>query len=330
MSAAVSIIGQCAECCECPEATVEWDSASASLTKCGFEEFGAPSSPPKYYLTSTADGDAGDIPSSTWNNAATTLSNNCTTITYSGTITDSAAVTCSYSGSTAYWAPELFDSDTCNGETRDRYAQLVLQHCPSDTEYPDAQYVYVYSNTSTTVRVWATCGNSNLLTETLSDEYTTDLLKSNTVAALPAYDDDWNDTAGSYANLSSDELTYAIRESRYRIRFKIPKVGFGTCYKLTWVERFTPEGGGDPVDTPRNWQWSSGDVPEDYDPDDPSTYPIAGDGADPYFSLPVPESDGETLIGYYTDPEDPETYVEGYILAECRNCEETGDPIPFI
>lgn len=77
----------------------------------------------------------------------------------------------------------------------------------------------------------------------LSDEYTTNLLKSNTVAAFPAYDDDWNDTAGSFANLSSDELSYAARESRYRHIFPVPKVGSGTCYRLEWVERFIAEAG---------------------------------------------------------------------------------------
>jgi hypothetical protein len=78
---------------------------------------------------------------------------------------------------------------------------------------------------------------------TLSDEYTTADLKSNTVAALPAYDDDWNDTAGSFANLSTDELSYAIRESRYRLRFKIPKVKTGKNLRASWVERFIAEAG---------------------------------------------------------------------------------------
>jgi hypothetical protein len=149
-----------------------------------------------------------------------------------------------------------------------------------------------------------------------SDPYTTAQLKTNTIAALPAYDDDWNDTAGSFANLSTDELTYSIRESRYRLRFKIPKVGFGTCYFATWVERFTPEGGGAVTDTPRNWQWAEGDIPEDYDPSDPDTWPIAGESGNGYFELPVPTADGTTTV------EDIEVF--------CRNCEETGDPLPLI
>lgn len=78
---------------------------------------------------------------------------------------------------------------------------------------------------------------------TLSNEYTNALLKSNTVAALPTYDNDWNDTAGSFANLSTDELTYSIRESRYRLRFKIPITGSGLNFRASWVERFIAEAG---------------------------------------------------------------------------------------
>lgn len=76
-----------------------------------------------------------------------------------------------------------------------------------------------------------------------SNPYTTAQLKINTLAALPTFDDDWNDSAGSFANLSTDELTYSIRESRYRLRFKIPQVRTGKLYRATWVERFIPEAG---------------------------------------------------------------------------------------
>jgi hypothetical protein len=80
-------------------------------------------------------------------------------------------------------------------------------------------------------------------TLTISNEYTTAQLKTITVAALFAYDDDWNDTAGSFANLSTDELSYSIRESRYRLRFKIPQVNTGKHLRASWVERFIAEAG---------------------------------------------------------------------------------------
>jgi hypothetical protein len=80
-------------------------------------------------------------------------------------------------------------------------------------------------------------------TLTISNEYTTAQLKTITVAALSAYDDDWNDSAGSFANLSTDELSYAISESRYRLRFPIPKVNTGKNLRASWVERFIADAG---------------------------------------------------------------------------------------
>jgi hypothetical protein len=81
---------------------------------------------------------------------------------------------------------------------------------------------------------------------TISDLYTTDDLKANTVAALPAYRDGWEASgasAGSFVNLDPEELSYTIRESRYRLRFKIPKVNTGKHLRVSWVERFVPEAG---------------------------------------------------------------------------------------
>lgn len=75
---------------------------------------------------------------------------------------------------------------------------------------------------------------------TLSEEVTLARIRQHTLDSLPAYDNDWNDTAGSFANLSTDELTYSARESRYRIRFKIPPT---SVYRVTWVERFIGEAG---------------------------------------------------------------------------------------
>jgi hypothetical protein len=80
--------------------------------------------------------------------------------------------------------------------------------------------------------------------------------RADLVAAITfsAWDDDWNDTAGSFRNdtafaTSVGELgnvvTFqtAVREARYRLRFKIPQVRTGKLYRATWVERFIPEAG---------------------------------------------------------------------------------------
>jgi hypothetical protein len=80
-------------------------------------------------------------------------------------------------------------------------------------------------------------------TLSISNEYTTAQLKTTTVAALSAYDDSWSETPNSAAYLSTDELTYAIQESRYRVRFPIPKINTAKHLRASWLERFIPETG---------------------------------------------------------------------------------------
>jgi hypothetical protein len=74
-----------------------------------------------------------------------------------------------------------------------------------------------------------------------SSPYTDALLLIVTTSKLDPFDDDWNDTAGSFRNLDGDSL--ALRQSRYRIRLPVPKVRTGKCYRIDWVERFVPEAG---------------------------------------------------------------------------------------
>jgi hypothetical protein len=68
---------------------------------------------------------------------------------------------------------------------------------------------------------------------TLSDEYTTDALKANTLAALGSFPGTWSGTAGSYFNLTTDELTNTIREAKYRFQYTVPS---GSCYRIEWLE----------------------------------------------------------------------------------------------
>jgi len=337
MSAAGSIIGQCAECCECPTATAEWDSRSASKSK---SDLGYPNAG-KYWGTRTVT-EREDLPADTSNEE---FNGSCpgsdpyriTTQTFTGAGFDRVTVT-NYGGTPTVTASGSFvivfvqtdyeesSYGNCDYSVLKSIRTITDTYTYNattslwDTVRTDRSQIFVPTPSDTTTTTSGTSGTGSggpyTTTTTYSNEITTPVLKTNTVAALPAYDDDWNDTAGSYANLSTDELTYSIRESRYRLRFKIPKVGFGTCYHATWVERFTPEGGGTPTDTPRNWQWAEGDIPDDYDPDDPATYPIAGESGNGYFELPVPAADGTTTV------EDIEVF--------CRNCEEVSNIIPSI
>lgn len=307
MSAAASIIGQCEECCVCPEATVEWDSRSTSLTKCGFcslnEGGGCFSN--KRYFTLTISGYAERFGvGATCDDIISSIDK----FVYSGSCTSSLSGTADANGCGFY---------TTNTQQREIYIGGVL----FSTEALNCG-VLVSSGTSgipvslrTETQLYydgefcALPGSTRLTVSTVhndfSDEYTTATLKTNTVAALPAYDNDWNDTAGSFANLSTDELTYSIRESRYRLRFKIPLIGFGDCYKVTWIERFTPEGGGAPTDTARCDIWD-GTIPPGYDPDNSATWPVLPSASPFYYELPVPSTDGTTTVVS--------------VVAECRDC----------
>lgn len=294
-----SIIGQCPDCCDCPTPTVQWDSRSASKTKCGFpNNTGYPTA---RYRSRTWTGFHRDSINSAPDCAAE--SGFCR-FDYAGS--NDYDEDCVCSGNIT--ATSSMDSTNCTPGT------VINFGCGEPFTWGSAVVVTVTSSTVTTAAGDGICYDQGLyaskltgtVTETKSDEYTTIQLVSNTEAALPAFDDDWNDTAGSLRELTSNQLTYSIRDSRYRFTFPIPRSGVGTCYKIEWIERFTPEEG-DPVDTPMCMIWD-GVTPEGYDPADSDTWPVIGDGTNDYFELPPPEENGETTV------------VE--VVAKCRGCEE--------
>jgi hypothetical protein len=96
-----------------------------------------------------------------------------------------------------------------------------------------------------------------------------------------------------------------VRGTLLVLSFKFPipvvRARLGTCYKITWKKRTTPIGGGAPTDEDLEWQWD-GEIPEDYDPEDSSTWPIS-----PTYYYPTP-ADGGTI-----------SIVD--VLAECSDCE---------
>ena len=91
-------------------------------------------------------------------------------------------------------------------------------------------------------------------TETLSVEYTTAQLKSDTLAALPAYPGTWSGTCSSLQDLSTDELTDTIR--RVKFRFTFPNLTGYQCWGFDYAFRFHPDGGGPVVpilESTYNW-----------------------------------------------------------------------------
>src|SRR5437762_6123992 len=73
----------------------------------------------------------------------------------------------------------------------------------------------------------------------LSDQYTTAMLVSNTVGALPPYPGTFTGDCSAYHWLSDDESSYSIQRFRYKFTFPAATQPF----VIHWVERFTP------------WQW---------------------------------------------------------------------------
>ena len=237
----MSVASQCQECCTCPTSTVEWDSVSASKEKCGafvYNESGGAISGKRFRRVDISGS------SSKWN------SNDCTGfrsshVVFSGySITDDCSKlpsvdACSIKADEKIYGDDgtLIDTVPICGTGARPISESKL---PATTRNETKLY---YDYTCTDLSGFNLESQTSSAHNDLSDEYTTTQLKTNTLAALPAYDNDWNDTAGSFANLSTDELSYSIRESRYRLRFKIPQVRTAKCYRLSWVEQFIPEAG---------------------------------------------------------------------------------------
>lgn len=100
------------------------------------------------------------------------------------------------------------------------------------------------------------------------------MLIANTLSSLPAWGP-LSAFSGGYpgeiasTELSSNEASYSLMDGKYQLAHELPS---GGVYKLTWVERFTPDGGGAPVDTPKQYTWD-GSRPSGYDPNDSTTWP---------------------------------------------------------
>lgn len=247
--------------------------ASASKTKCGFAEYpGYVSTPPKIFLVKTLGG------SNTFEFYDTS---DC-----SGTCNERWIET--YTGAVTYAHPACTTSSTGNLHTEDELPCGI----PFDSDdhavtginsfYPSYLDPTV---TSSTTKSWFGKGcvpqgmtappsvnATGESTESLSSEYTDALLFTDTAAAVPAYSGSFTQgVSTAFNDFSTNHLTLTLRKMEYYLAHKIPLIG--TCYKLEWVERFTPDGGGMPVDTPRSYTWD-GVTPSGYDPNDPDTWPV--------------------------------------------------------
>lgn len=246
-------------CCDCVAATPLFSSYSASRTKQGFPEWVSPSVPPKYYLTNTLSGalvlDETDLP-------------------------DGGTITYTVSGS------QTIDRLTGEGadDTNCEIAEAGYTPGP-DTTYNTAPTTLPCSagtmgldlSESPTVRSYSAAdpGDSGSQNETLSDENTTAQLIADTLADIIQTVGFGTTQLPAFRDLDADELTFSIRRVIYKFRFPVPANGL--CYRLAWTVRTTLDSG--PVtDEEHTFTWDGG-IPEDYDPDDPDTWPTSGEYA---------------------------------------------------
>ncbi len=192
----------------CPTIILTCDGISASKTKCQFDEFGGfESTPPKVYLTQIQVNRCNTVP------AQECIS----TATYD-------PVTCISSGANCTNNASLGCDETCFPNV-----------CPFTFCNPPVA-------TSST---HAQCGGSLPSFETfrsidLSDEYTTDQLILNTIAALPSYPGTFTDSCLASRDLSTNEKTYTI--SRFKPKFTIG-AALGTGLTICYNEHLVPDSG---------------------------------------------------------------------------------------
>lgn len=256
--------------CDVPAPTLKCDSVSASKTKCGFSEFtDAPSTPPKIYRTKSQTGTVnapvytGEVcfmadceeHINTWSGSKTYARSSCSvTDTRKVTVESYYSDTCGDCGNAV---DESWGADEAQPPATDPvedYAQtlwiLDSSYCESVAGYEGYDGPTV-TNTQKTYNIYAGC-SSGTVTVTLSDEYTTAELISDTESALSSYPGTWTGTCSSYRNLPTDETVYSIR--RFKYKFLIPELPEGTtCYRITWKEGGT--------DKSYDWDGSATETP---------------------------------------------------------------------
>ena len=237
---------------DCPGVpTLVCDSIAASKTKCGYEEY-APhiSSPPKLYRTRTW---AGQLRQQDF------AGPDC-----SGPVIGEYQI--DFSGSCTWSIPGCVEPTSgCNytESTGGGPVQECVQPMGNFTAFcaDDPCLTNVISGTRV---CWTGDGNCrsghpaywvlpNGACEELSDEYTTGDLIWYTTGALPSYPGTWAGDCLALRDLAADEMSYSIQRFRYKLQLP-SMVGITTAH-IAWVERFTPAGGGAPIDTPKSYDW---------------------------------------------------------------------------
>ena len=269
--------------------TLACDSVSASKSKCGFQAYDGSAA---YYLTKTVDTNF------TFSQPISESDCGSDTGTYSGSLSandiysvdpSTCETSCAGTGSAESSYTLLYSSVSCSG-TRNMACGFFVGtfheiFCGTDfgvtpwtnldllidgENVPNSQCVAPSGipsiTTTATTKTLSFTGRGDL-SATLSNEYTTDQLKTNVDSALPPYCGVFGcfgrsgcTTAGqgcscsAIYNLSTDETSLTIQRFMAQLSWSDP----GTDAIISWTEHFVPEGGGSPTDTQMTFKFTTG------------------------------------------------------------------------
>jgi hypothetical protein len=241
---------------------------TGTKSKCGYAEF-VPSTPPKYYLRMTGTNlSGGSIALLAYDNAFSSscgqqliqLSGYCeydrTTCAFATqtlNVRDAASGICtncsvgSYDTTTPNCNPGIFGAfPFWNGDVTETFTATTYTVAGTNTRGPGVGGLGVCEG--------QTSGSAEL---TVSNEFTTAQLLSDLDASITL--------AGAFgtcaasdvmASLDVDATESTADGQKGEYKFVMPTLTGHPCYKITWVERFTPAGGGSPVDTAKSYLWN--------------------------------------------------------------------------
>lgn len=219
----------CEECrpnpCDscCPGFTVQYRVRSTTKTKCGFEEFGTPSTPPKIYRTVTFSGQSdyeyhADLTCTSCEDAQRVVFSGSSTFSHPAceeTQTGNAAL---YGNGDCSYAFVENQAITIGDMVSYSFGTILFSYGISSPtlRYVDVSDLSCIPYLGTNSQKFYSTGQ-----EQLSDEYTTAQLFSDTETAVTAASwSEWITTPTSALyDLSTDELTITLRDLEVRVIF---------------------------------------------------------------------------------------------------------------
>ena len=217
-----TVIGECYDCCFCPVAAAETEVRSVTLNKGGF-------------LNNDYDNRRYHALSLTGSVTVCSAPSNCTTSTYSGgRIYDPIAGI--YSGTILLdGAPWWGNSNVSGGS----YPNSVMSAAAPGCTTMGSTQISSTAGGPPACNDWTVSGS---ITATVSAEYTTPEMLADAASMLS--EKPWEYGLQAERTIDEDGLSCTLRELRYRISAAIPHgIGSGTCFSVTWIERFIPKAG---------------------------------------------------------------------------------------